>query len=66
MPGSGLKEIAKPTRRAATALTLATVAVYADIYITQPILPLLSHEFDVKPATAGLTVSIVVLLIAAV
>jgi YNFM family putative membrane transporter len=42
------------------------VAVYADIYITQPILPLLSHEFDVKPATAGLSVSIVVLLIAAV
>jgi YNFM family putative membrane transporter len=55
-----------PSPRAARSLTLATVAVYSDIYITQPILPLLSHEFGVKPATAGLTVSIVVLLIAAV
>jgi len=46
------------------ALYIATVAVYADMYITQPILPLLSHEFGVAPATAGLTVSIVVLAIA--
>lgn len=52
------------TGRAATALSLATIAVYADIYITQPILPLLSHEFGIRPATAGLTVSAVVLLIA--
>jgi len=46
------------------ALYLATVAIYADMYITQPILPLLSHEFGVAPATAGLTVSAVVLAIA--
>jgi YNFM family putative membrane transporter len=52
--------------RASAALSLATIAVYADIYITQPILPLLSHEFGVRPATAGLTVSAVVLLIAIV
>lgn len=46
------------------ALFLATVAVYADMYITQPILPLLSREFGVAPATSGLTVSAVVLAIA--
>ncbi|MCA1611719.1 MAG: MFS transporter [Acidobacteria bacterium] len=55
-----------PTRRASAALTLATVAVYADIYITQPILPVLSREFRVRPATAGLSISIVVLMIAIV
>ena len=37
-------------RIAQIALYLATAAVYADIYITQPILPLLSHEFGVPPA----------------
>jgi YNFM family putative membrane transporter len=46
------------------ALNFATIAVYADLYITQPILPLLSKEFGVAPATAGLTISIVVLMIA--
>ena len=34
------------------------------MYITQPILPLISREFGVAPATAGLTVSAVVLAIA--
>jgi YNFM family putative membrane transporter len=48
------------------ALNFATVAVYADLYITQPILPLLSQEFGIRPAAAGLTVSVVVLMIAAV
>ncbi|MEP6768888.1 MAG: MFS transporter [Acidobacteriota bacterium] len=59
-------ERAAPSRGASAALTLATVAVYADIYITQPILPLLSREFSVQPATAGLSISIVVLMIAIV
>lgn len=56
------------TTAAATigALNFATVAVYADLYITQPILPLLSKEFGIAPATAGLTVSVVVLMIALV
>jgi MFS transporter, YNFM family, putative membrane transport protein len=60
---------ASPTRTAAAtigALNFATVAVYADLYITQPILPLLSKEFGIAPATAGLTVSVVVLMIALV
>jgi YNFM family putative membrane transporter len=34
------------------------------MYITQPILPLLSREFNIAPATAGLTISAVVLSIA--
>src|SRR5262249_56645202 len=48
------------------ALNFATVAVYSDLYIPQPILPLLSREFHVPPATAGLTISVVVLMIALV
>jgi MFS transporter, YNFM family, putative membrane transport protein len=46
------------------ALYVATIAVYADMYITQPILPVLSQEFAVAPATAGMSVSVVVLMIA--
>jgi YNFM family putative membrane transporter len=46
------------------ALYGAAVVVFSDMYITQPILPLLSQEFGVTPATAGLSVSAVVLLIA--
>lgn len=46
------------------ALYFAAVIVFSDMYLTQPILPLLSAEFGVPPATAGLTVSAVVLLIA--
>jgi YNFM family putative membrane transporter len=50
--------------RARRALYLGTVAAYADMYITQPLLPDLSREFGVGPARAGLTVSAVVLAIA--
>ena len=50
--------------RARWALYLGTVVAYADMYITQPILPDLSREFGVGPARAGLTVSAVVLAIA--
>jgi YNFM family putative membrane transporter len=51
-------------RASAAALNFATVTVYADLYITQPILPLLSKEFVISAPTAGMTVSIVVLMIA--
>jgi YNFM family putative membrane transporter len=53
-----------PTRREAWALQAGTVAAYAVMYLTQPILPVLSSEFGVGPARAGLTVSAVVLAIA--
>lgn len=48
------------------ALNFAAVAVFADLYVTQPILPVLSQEFGVSPATAGLTISATVLMIALV
>lgn len=51
-------------RASVAALNFATVTVYADLYITQPILPLLSKEFGISAPTAGMTVSIVVLMIA--
>src|SRR5260370_262076 len=47
-------------------LNFAAIVVFADLYITQPILPILSREFRVSPATAGLTISILVLMIALV
>ncbi len=53
-------------RLALPALFFATVGVFADLYVTQPILPLLSHEFGVSAPTAALTVSVVVLMIALV
>lgn len=46
------------------ALYAATIACYSDMYLTQPVLPMLSSEFGVAPARAGLTVSAVVLAIA--
>jgi MFS transporter, YNFM family, putative membrane transport protein len=51
--------------RATAALGAGTLAAYAAMYVTQPLLPLLSSEFGVPPATAGLSVSAVVLAIAA-
>ena len=50
--------------RERTALYAGTIAAYADMYITQSILPLLAQEFGVGAAQAGLTVSAVVLTIA--
>lgn len=46
------------------ALYASAVVTLGDMYLTQPVLPLLSREFGVTPASAGLTVSAVVLLIA--
>jgi YNFM family putative membrane transporter len=51
-------------RRERLALYAGTIAAYSDMYVTQPILPLLSKEFGVGAARAGLTVSAVVLAIA--
>lgn len=46
------------------ALFLGTAGVFADMYTTQSILPVLGQAFDLPPATAGLTVSAVVLAVA--
>ena len=51
--------------RAVAALSFAAVAVFADQYITQPLLPLLSREYGVSASVAGLTISAVVFSIAA-
>lgn len=45
------------------ALYLATVSVFSDMYVTQPILPRLARDFAVSPAVAGATISAVVLTI---
>lgn len=50
--------------RERVALYAGTVAAYSDMYITQSILPVLSRDFGVGAARAGLTVSVVVLAIA--
>jgi YNFM family putative membrane transporter len=61
---SGRTVSSKTFKTTSLALNFATVAVYADLYIPQPVLPLLSQEFGVRPATAGLTISVAVLMIA--
>ena len=53
-------------RLALLALFFATVGIFADLYVTQPILPLLSREFGVSAPEAALTVSVVVLMMALV
>lgn len=45
-------------------MNFATFAVFADLYTTQPMLPILSKEFGVSAGTAGLTISLLVLMIA--
>jgi MFS transporter, YNFM family, putative membrane transport protein len=50
--------------RASGAIYAGTVAAYAAMYVTQPLLPVLSREMAISPATAGLSVSAVVLAIA--
>ena len=50
--------------RERAALYAGTIAAYADMYVTQSILPVLSAEFRVGAARAGLSVSAVVLAIA--
>ena len=46
------------------AIYFATIAVFADMYVTQPLLPAISHEFRVTPSVAGTTISAVVLTVA--
>ncbi len=51
-------------RRAVAAIAFAAVAVFSDMYVTQPLLPALGAEFHVSPSVAGSTVSAVVFMIA--
>jgi len=52
-------------RRVTLALFLAALSTYASLYLTQPILPLLSKEFGISPASASLSVSAATLSLAA-
>jgi MFS transporter, YNFM family, putative membrane transport protein len=54
-----------PMTRERIALYAGTIVAYADMYLTQAVLPVLSREFGVGAARAGVTVSAVVLTIAA-
>lgn len=51
-------------RRSVAAIAAAAVAVFADMYLTQPLLPALGAEFGVSPPIAGATISAVVFAIA--
>jgi YNFM family putative membrane transporter len=53
-----------PERRVIVALALSALSVFADMYLTQPLLPALSREYGVSAAAAGTTISAVVLAIA--
>lgn len=46
-------------------LLLGGAGMFAAMYSTQAILPVLGHDFGVSPARAGLTISVVVLAVAA-
>src|SRR3954463_7050361 len=52
------------TRPALAGFLLGAAGMLAVMYSTQAILPELSREFDVSAAQAGLTVSIVILVLA--
>jgi YNFM family putative membrane transporter len=54
----------KAERRAVAAIAFATVAVFADMYLAQPLLPALSREYRVSATAASTTVSALVLAIA--
>ena len=49
---------------ALAALFLATAFIFANMYTTQAILPVLSQDFGVSAPTAGLTISVLVLAVA--
>src|SRR3954454_13178770 len=53
------------TRAALAGFLLGAAGMFAVMYSTQAILPELSRDFDVSAAAAGLTVSIVILVLAA-
>ena len=53
------------TRLALAGFMLGAAGMFAVMYATQAILPELSREFDVSASQAGLTVSVVIVVLAA-
>ncbi|AGL00716.1 MFS transporter [Desulfoscipio gibsoniae] len=47
-------------RRASLALFIASFLTFANLYLTQPLLPLLVDEFGVSPAASSLTISLAI------
>jgi predicted MFS family arabinose efflux permease len=47
----------EPSRMAAAAVTLCGVCAFLELYCTQPLLPLLAHNFDASKTGVGMTVS---------
>jgi MFS transporter, YNFM family, putative membrane transport protein len=47
--------------KATIALSIGSLVVFANVYSTQPILPVLSNEFNVSPLQASMSVSFVIL-----
>lgn len=61
-----VEPLAQPTMRVMLGLVFATtMTVFSNMYITQPVLPIIGAEFGLTPAQAGLSVSALVLAIAA-
>src|SRR3989442_4798940 len=54
----------RPRWGALVALFFAPAFIFANMYTTQAILPVLSHDFGISAPTAGLTVSLLVLAVA--
>ncbi|RYL89758.1 MFS transporter [Sporolactobacillus sp. THM7-4] len=47
----------KEFRKTLVALFLGSLIMYADLYSTQPVIPVIARQFDVSPAVASLTLS---------
>ena len=62
---TGTEEYGTPTWRAAALLYATVASGFIAMYLPQPILPVLAEEFGVAPSTASLTISALVLSLAA-
>ncbi|MBS97851.1 MAG: MFS transporter [Oceanospirillaceae bacterium] len=49
--------------RATLALCLGSFMIFANVYVTQPLLPMLAQDFDVSPLLAGWTFTVTTLML---
>lgn len=59
-----IKSGTRAFRFTSLALFAGAFSTYANLYVTQPILPVISKEFHVSPATASLTLSLTTMALA--
>jgi YNFM family putative membrane transporter len=50
--------------RASIALTIASFLTFANIYLTQPLLPAFTHHFNISPTVSSLSLSLTILSLA--